>query len=140
MSMYSLTSRLLTVLALLASPLFSQLGPMPDLVADSLLVPVTADSTIDRSGLTVVDNRAVTDRVVGVRQIKKWRYIPVDQYFVLDKPLTTYLRSGSPADTTLTLVVEHLELWHDGRTWFSKGWLLNGSTRLRNSTGDVVAD
>ena len=89
MSMYSLTSRLLTVLALLASPLFSQLGPMPDLVADSLQVPVTADSTIDRSGLTVVDNRAVTDRVVGVRQIKKWRYIPVDQYFVLDKPLTT---------------------------------------------------
>ena len=114
-------------------------------VADTLVINLPEDSSLIAADmpLRVVDYRETPGPFLGIRQIKKWKYIPVDQYLVLPESLSAALGRRLPADFTRpsdTLVIDKVSIWYDGSPMFLKGWTLNGRTRLVNSEGSTLRD
>jgi hypothetical protein len=114
-------------------------------ISDTLVIKPPVDSTFvpPETTMTVVDNRPDPGPVIGVKQIKKWRYIPVDQFLVLEEPLADILSRHMPADTAHTdasVVIDNLTIWYDGKPWFLQGWILNAYTRLVNADGTTIRD
>lgn len=65
-----------------------------DFIADTLFIHLPVDSlllAID-TPYKIVDNRKLPDNILGIQQIKKWKYIPVDQYIAINKPLSDVLQ------------------------------------------------
>ncbi|UCD39074.1 MAG: hypothetical protein JSW54_06230 [Fidelibacterota bacterium] len=114
-------------------------------ISDTLVIEPPVDSTFVPPEITMVvrDNRPDPGPVIGIKQIKKWRYIPVDQYLTLEEPLADLLGRHLPADTTLadaSVVIDNLSIWYDGKPWFLQGWTLNAYTRLVNADGTTLRD
>ncbi len=114
-------------------------------VSDTLKIQLSVDSVTYKreSRLTIVDSRDLPGDLIGIQQIKKWRYIPVDQYIVLHEPLTNtfkkyYLKDS--CDFKGTLYVKNLTLWKDKKPVFAKGRKLNCYTILIDSSGNTVSD
>lgn len=115
---------------------------MPGL-ADMLIIPFSIDSAQISSviELVVLDNREVAGPFLGIRQVKKWRYVPVDQYLVLEIPLTQVFGRGTRTDTQplfATLAIENLSIWHDPSLFCSSAWTLNARSLLLDSLGTPV--
>lgn len=115
-----------------------------NLVADTLTVPLPTDSLEAEVLFPVEDHRSIAGSYLGVRQkTKLMNYIPVDEYVVLNEPLSVSLGKFISRDTTdpgRTLVVENLTLWYDKSIPFRAGWALNGYTRLRDASGETLRD
>ena len=116
-----------------------------DLIADTLELQLPEDSTFvpPEVTLAVRDNRPLRGQAVGIKQTKKYRYIPVDQYLVLKAPLAEVMAPYLPIDsagTTDTLLIDNISIWYDHKPWFQSGWLLNGYTRLVDEHGRTILD
>ena len=114
-------------------------------IADTLVINLPEDSSRTTTGtpLQILDKRETPGPILGIRQIKKWFYIPVDQYLVLPESLSDALGRRLPADFTRpgdTLVIDKVSIWYDGSPLFLKGWTLNGRTRLVDSKGTTIHD
>ncbi len=114
-------------------------------VADTLVINLPEDSSLIAADmpLRVVDYRETPGPFLGIRQIKKWKYIPVDQYLVLPESLSAALGRRLPADFTRpsdTLVIDNISLWYDDSPLFLNGWTLNGRTRLVDGEGATLSD
>lgn len=133
------------ILALLASSVHAQAWDWSRFIADTLVIQLPVDSNhVDTASLIqVMDNRETPGPVLGIRQVKKWRYIPVDQYFVLKEPLaealTRYLPER-PMPPETTLVIDNITIWYDGSPMFFAGWTLNGYTQLVDVEGTAIRD
>ncbi len=68
--------------AVLVTGAYPQDFTFSQFVADTLVISLPADSTLTVAGTSVpvLDSRETPGPVLGIRQIKKWKYIPVDQY------------------------------------------------------------
>ncbi|MBA7704659.1 MAG: hypothetical protein GH143_00990 [Calditrichaeota bacterium] len=136
---------IILVCTVLVTGAYSQESGWSRFIADTLVVNLPEDSTLTAPELPlqVRDDRETPGPVLGIRQIKKWRYIPVDQYLVLPEPLSAALVKCLPIDITRpgdTLVIDNISLWYDGSPLFLQGWTLNGRTRLVDGGGAIVRD
>jgi len=116
-----------------------------ELIADTLYVSTYADALTltDFPAIQILDERVDPPTIIGIQQIKKWRYIPVDQYIALNEPLETQLTKFSQkfqVTGNQTLVIDHLSLWYDASPTFGAARTLNGYTRLVDSSGKTVRD
>ncbi|MFH1851523.1 MAG: hypothetical protein ABIA75_04195 [Candidatus Neomarinimicrobiota bacterium] len=115
-----------------------------DFIADSVTVSVPGDSNFAPSLIRIVeDHRDLPGRLLGIGSRKKLRYIPVDQYYILNQPLADlcdYHFKEVPIDSGYRLVIDNLTFWYDRNGIFTKGDKLNGYTKLIDGADVVVAD
>lgn len=116
-----------------------------DFIADTLTIALPIDTlTIDgTTRLKVVDSRPTPGALIGIKNTKKWKYIPVDQYVVLKKDLAQTLIDYSrrqPTAVNGTLYIKGLVQWWDGSPFLEKGRKLNVYTLLADSSGQVMGD
>jgi len=116
-----------------------------EFIADTLTITLPIDTLIIDSTtlLKVVDSRPAPGALIGIQNTKKWKYIPVDQYLVLEKDLAQSLIDYSrrqPTDWNGTLYIKSLVHWWDGSPFLDKGRKLNAYTLLADSNGQVVGD
>lgn len=135
----------LLITTVLASGATAQGLSLLQFIADTLVINLPVDSTriAAKNPLPVLDYRETSGPSVGIRQINKWRYIPVDQYLLLPESLSTTLGGYLPADTTRpgsALAVDNITLWYDRSPMFGSGWKLNGRTRLVSDRGSTLYD
>ncbi len=133
------------VCAVLVTGAYSQESGWSQFIADTLVVnlPVDSSRTAIDTPLRIIDRRETPGSFLGIRQIKKWRYIPVDQYLVLPESLSTALGRYLPADTArsdIALAIDNIFVWYDGSPMFGDGWKLNGHTRLVDGRGTTIHD
>ena len=116
-----------------------------DFIADTLLIslPVDSGSFEGIANLKVMDDRVYPGSILGIEQTKVWKYIPVDQYIVLQHDLANILNRYILRDSLNvrgTLYIKNVTHWYDGGPIFSKGRKLNAYTILEDSSGNVVSD
>ncbi|MCK4447450.1 MAG: hypothetical protein KAW56_10265, partial [Candidatus Marinimicrobia bacterium] len=70
-------------------------------IADTLFIHLSADSmlSVTDTAFNIVDNRNLPDNILGIQKIKKWKYIPVDQYIAINKPLLDVLQGYMMRDS-----------------------------------------
>lgn len=122
-----------------------KIPPLSTFISDTLHIDVPQDS-IDRSrntSIKVIDSRDLDEVIIGIRQTKKLRYIPVDQYLALDQPLAGIFQSQFAMDSLQlsgTLHLSNLILWHDNSAIQQKGLCLSAYTTLHDTLGQPVSD
>ncbi len=124
---------------------------IPNLILDTLVVPLASDSLEVPPLDGIVDGRAEGGSYLATRQkLKLGNYIPVDERIVLSDSLNLLLGKSLAAESVTfggRLVVDHLSLWSDrslsrkgewvdrnqrrfsGRSledWFPAGWTFRG--------------
>ena len=117
---------------------------IPNLILDTLVVPLASDSLEVPPLDGIVDGRAEGGSYLATRQkLKLGNYIPVDERIVLSDSLNLLLGKSLAAESVTfggRLVVDHLSLWSD-RSLSRKGeWVLNGYTRLEKEGGKTHYD
>ena len=135
-------------LLLLSNALWAQKFKLPEIetfISDTLNIQVPVDSTADLnlSSLKVIDSRNLEGSILGIRQTKKFKYIPVDQYLALDQSLSDLFQTQFVADSLEQegiLHISHLILWYDGSAYLDKGLCLNAYTTYHDSTGAPISD
>ncbi len=136
---------IILVCAVLVTGAYPQDFTFSKFIADTLVINLPADSTLTVAGtsLPVLDSRETPGPLLGIRQIKKYKYLPVDQYLVLPQSLSAALGERLSADIAWpgdTLVIDYISLWYDGSPMFLNGWTLNGRTRLVDGEGATLSD
>ena len=137
---------LLTILFLLTSVLPAQdwRSKIPNLILDTLVVPLAVDSLEFPELPHIVDRRKEAGNYLTTRQkLKFGNYIPVDERVVLSDSLSVVLARFLAADSVTVegrLVVDHLSLWYDRSIPRRAGWVLNGYTREEMNVGETVRD
>ena len=114
-------------------------------ISDTLVVQLPVDSLelSDSLSINIIDDRNLPEQVIGIQQTKKWKYIPVDQFVVLQEPLRSALQKYISRDSVKTsgaLHIKNLTLWTDGKPFFNKGRKLNAYTVLEDSTGQIISN
>ncbi len=114
-------------------------------ISDTLEIQVPMDSSIDGklSKLEVIDSRNLDGNILGIRQTKKYRYIPVDQYLALNQSLSDLFQIQFVKDSLAQsgiLHVSNLILWWDGSSVLDKGLCLNAYITYHDTSGEPVSD
>ncbi|NQV15639.1 hypothetical protein HQ531_09295 [bacterium] len=114
-------------------------------ISDTLNIQVPVDSTIDGdlTQLKVIDSRDLEGDILGISQTKKFRYIPVDQYLVLNQSLADLFQTRFVTDSLQlsgTLHVSKLILWWDGAPVLNKGLCLNAYTTYHDTNAEPQSD
>ena len=126
---------------LLCSSLNAQWWTLAPLIADTLEVPLADSlSAPPARASQVLDHRSQDGSYLGIRQIKKLNYIPVDQYLLSEYPLADYLDERIDLADGHSIAIEHLDIWYKSGPPFKKGWRLNGYTRELDPTGETIRD
>jgi len=117
---------------------------IPNLILDTLIVPLAADSLDISDFPEVLDTRKEGGNYLVTRQkLKIGKYIPVDERVVLTDSLSLVLGKSLAADSVRVegrLVIDHLSLWYDSSIPRRDGWVLNGYTREETTGGETVRD
>jgi len=90
-----------------------------------------------------MDSRDLDETIIGIRQTKKLKYIPVDQYLDLDQPLADIFQSQfvkDSLDLSGTLHLSKLILWTDNSSVLQKGLCLSAYTTFHDSLDQPVSD
>ncbi len=115
---------------------------IPNLILDTLVVPLPADSLDISDFPEVLDTRKEGGNYLATRQkLKIGNYIPVDEKVVLTDSLSLVLGKSLAADSVTfegRLVIDHLSLWYDSSIPRRNGWVLNGYTREETAKGETV--
>jgi len=116
-----------------------------EFIADIVTVSLPVDSfKVDRQlKFKIIDDRSIPGPILGIQTSKKWKYIPVDQYIVIQNELGStlghyFLRDS--VDMNGSLYIKNLYHWYDGSPALSKGRKLNAYTVLEDSSGNIVSD
>ena len=114
-------------------------------ISDTLHIDVVRDSTLDPSSslIKVIDSRILDGAILGIRQTKKYKYIPVDQYLALDQSLSNLFQAQfvqDSLDLTGTLHLSKLIFWTDNSSIKQKGLCLSAYTTFYDSLNQPVSD
>lgn len=114
-------------------------------ISDTLRIMVPQDSSAnpEASPIKVLDSRLSDETIIGIRQTKKWRYIPVDQYLELTQPLADIFHAQfvqDSLDLSGTLHLSKLILWSDYSSIKQKGLCLSAYTTFYDSLDQPVSD
>ena len=118
-----------------------------EFIADTLMISLPLDSLCAENDSTasvhIIDDRGIPGNQLGIRQITKWKYIPVDQYLLLRRPLSELLycrlQQEGIADSG-TLHIKALQLWSDSKPVLGKGRKLNVYTTYSDPQGNIAGD
>ena len=146
----SLTSLLFSLIFLSSSAWASpdwkwEMPALASFISDTLNIDLPED-TADVHGLTsleVMDSRDLGEQVIGIRQTKKYKYIPVDQYLALEAPLGDLFSRQFAKDSieqTGSLDISELILWYDGSQVMNKGLVLSAYATLQDTLDQTVSD
>ena len=125
---------------------WDKIPAMKDFIADTLYIPMETNSLPwDNPDLTlsIIDNRSLEARTLGITQTKKYKYIPVDQHIMLRKTLADNIRFQFQKDSlelSGTFYINYLTTWYDSKPFFSKARVLSAHTQIMDSTGQVQRD
>ena len=112
----------------------AQKWQLTNLTSDTLFIELPGHTSLsDLTGIGVVDNRYTKGQVIGVYQITRWLYIPVDRYLVLPDSLATVFStflSGDASPGSSQIVIAHLTNWENKKSMFGKGRTLTAYTRF----------
>ena len=138
------------ITVLLITVLFGKLTAFPkfdinEFISDTLTVSLPVDSfKVDcQLKLKIIDDRSIPGLILGIQTSEKWKYIPVDQYVVIQNELGSTLECyflRDSVDMNGSLYIKNLYHWYDGKPAFNKGRKLNAYTVLEDSSGAVVSD
>jgi hypothetical protein len=122
-----------------------KIPPLEDFISDTLQIVIPQDSSInpENSPIKVMDSRDLDETIIGIRQTKKLKYIPVDQYLDLDQPLADIFQSQfvkDSLDLSGTLHLSKLILWTDNSSVLQKGLCLSAYTTFHDSLDQPVSD
>lgn len=122
-----------------------KMPPLSAFISDTLNIVVPLDSLTPTqfTFIEVVDARDLDEAIIGIRQTRKWRYIPVDQYLALDQPLAEIFQTQFSRDSLQlagTLHLSNLILWHDNSAIKQKGLCLSAYTTLHDTLDQPVSD
>ncbi len=122
-----------------------KIPPIETFISDTLEIEVPIDSLIDwnQSTLKVIDSRNLESQILGIRQTKKFKYIPVDQYLALNQSLADLFQAQFVSDSLQVsgiLHISNLVLWWDGSPVVDKGLCLNAYTSFHDTSGNPVSD
>ena len=139
---------ILIMLVLPGTHLKAQRFSLPDLetfISDTLHIQVPSDSIESdyTSSLQVSDSRSLDGSIIGIRQTKKYKYIPVDQYLALDQPLQKlFIEQFSQDSVSLEgkFDLSNLILWTDNSAVLQKGLCLSAYSTLHDTLGEPVSD
>ena len=114
-------------------------------ISDTLNIDVVQDSSLNpfASPIEVIDSRILDGSILGIRQTKKFRYIPVDQYLALDQSLSNLFQAQFVQDSldfAGTLHLSKLILWTDNSSVKQKGLCLSAYTTFYDSLDQPVSD
>jgi len=138
----------LVILILLLNQSWAQKFKLPSIetfISDTLNIDVDQDSSLvpSASPIQVIDSRILDGSILGIRQTKKYRYIPVDQYLALDQPLSDLFQTQFVADSldlSGTLYLSKLILWTDNSAVLQKGLCLSAYTTFHDTLDQPVSD
>ena len=138
----------LVILILLLNQSWAQKFKFPSIetfISDTLNIDVDQDSSLApfASPIKVIDSRILDGSILGIRQTKKYRYIPVDQYLALDQPLSDLFQTQFVADSlelSGTLHLSKLILWTDNSAVLQKGLCLSAYTTFHDTLDQPVSD
>jgi hypothetical protein len=139
--LFSLNTRI----ALGELPGFLKLPTNRQLISDTLYVKVNDSLIKTGSNIKVMDNRVNPGSTLHIGQVNVLRYIPIDRYYLLEKPLESMLSKvlslpESSGGNNYSLIVDNLTIWHDSKPLFINKWILNGYSRLENSDHQTVEE
>jgi len=138
----------LVILILFLNQSWAQKFKFPSIetfISDTLNIDVDQDSSLvpSASPIQVIDSRILDGSILGIRQTKKYRYIPVDQYLALDQPLSDLFQTQFVADSlelSGTLHLSKLILWTDNSAVLQKGLCLSAYTTFHDTLDQPVSD
>lgn len=118
---------------------------LEDFISDTLQIIIPQDSSVnpENSSMKVLDSRDLDAAIIGIRQTKKWKYIPVDQYLDLDQPLADIFKSQfvqDSLDLAGTLHLSKLILWTDNSSIKQKGLCLSAYTTFYDTLNQPMSD
>jgi len=115
--------------------LIAQKWSLDQFISDTLIIQLADSGKSTPVQLDyVLDHRNQTDNFLGIRQIKQYMFIPVDQYILADCPLAECMEDSITLPSGHNLVIDYLDIWHKG------SWRLNGYTYETNSAGKKIRD
>jgi len=122
-----------------------KLPTLNEFISDTLHIEVRQDSIShpELSPIELRDSRDQSETIIGIRQTKKYRYIPVDQYLALDQPLSDLFQTQFVADSldlSGTLHLSKLILWTDNSAIQQKGLCLSAYTTFHDTLDQPVSD
>src|SRR6056297_1197918 len=87
--MFRTITKILLVCIMIISNIKAQIGFLTGLSSDTLTVELPFDSLISNSAKTsqIIDRRELKPRQLGITQIDKYMFIPVDQYLTLNNSI-----------------------------------------------------
>jgi len=114
-------------------------------ISDTLQIQVARDSSLDISSSPVIvtDSRTMGKTILGIRQTKKYKYIPVDQYLAMDQSLSDLFQAQflrDSLDLAGNLDISQLILWTDNSAVLQKGLCLNAYSTFYDTLGQPVSD
>lgn len=131
-------------LTIITSSSFALKWEKPNFIADTITVTILGDSLVsNKKHSFTIDDRLDSGVILGTQTKKKWRYIPVDQYYILNNPLAQtvdWYISDSSIMNNSKLYIANLTFWYDRNGLFSKGNKLNGYSYLVDSSGQIIRD
>ena len=136
---------LILLIIIISSQLFGQIKQLDNLIFENLIIYTPYDSLITKSPKTsvIIDTRNQKFNTLGITQIKKYKYIPIDQYLVLNHDIADFLDYKIQQDSIKIpnkLVIEKFSLWNDTKSVFGKSRVLSAYSYLTDENNQKIKE
>ncbi len=137
--------KLLIIIITIPTISFSQIPYLNTLISDTLFIKIKNDSLVDnfQNNYNISDIRKYSDNVIGITQINKYKYFPVDQYLFLNHSISNLLGYKLASDSINfqhKLIIEDINLWNDTKSFFKKARILSGYSYLVDENDNKTKD
>jgi len=137
--------KLALAIIIITSQSFSQIKQLDKLIFENLIIYMPCDSLVSSiaKSSNISDQREIKANTLGITQINKYKYIPIDQYLVLNHDVADFLSykiQKDSIDLKNILVVKNLTLWYDSKPLFKKARVLSGYSYLVDEKDKKVKD
>lgn len=122
----------------------AQVSFIDNLATDTLFLEYIDNASLDFNSNFGNYNIQIKDdnnsNNLGVTQINKYFFIPVDQHIVIDNSIQKCLKHQLRKDSVKfdnLLVVDNLTLWYDSKSFLNKSYVINGHSYIEKENTPV---